>query len=89
MRKLRNAQLRILTISGHVIAVSAQQRDNEKGVRCARRRSGSDKWYIYCFFRSVVQSNEACIDLEIADTSEMTTPKMHRDKNYTNYFGEG
>ena len=28
-RKLRVAQLRILTISGHVIAVSAQQRDNE------------------------------------------------------------
>jgi len=28
-RKLRIAQLRILTISGHVIAVSAQQRDNE------------------------------------------------------------
>ena len=31
-RKLRIAQLRILTISGHMIAVSAQQRDNEKGV---------------------------------------------------------
>ena len=41
VRKLRIAQLRILTISGHVIAVSAQQRDNEKGVRCIRRRSGS------------------------------------------------
>ena len=33
-RKLRIAQLRIRTISGHVILVSAQQRDNEKGVRC-------------------------------------------------------
>ena len=32
VRKLRIAQLRLLTISGHVIAVSAQQRDNEKGV---------------------------------------------------------
>ena len=31
-RKLLIAQLRILIISGHVIAVSAQQRDNEKGV---------------------------------------------------------
>ena len=31
-RKLRIAQLRILTISGHVIAVSAQRRDNEYGV---------------------------------------------------------
>ena len=41
------------------------------------------KWFIYCYFRSVVQSNEACIDLPIVDTSEMTTPKMHRDKNYT------
>ena len=33
--------MRILTISRDVIAVSAQQRDNEKGVRCIRRRSGS------------------------------------------------
>ena len=41
VRKLRIAQLRTLTISRHVIAVSAQQRDNEKGVRCIRRRSGS------------------------------------------------
>ena len=37
----------------------------------------------YCFFRSVVQSNEACIDLQIVDPSEVTTPKMHRDQNYT------
>ena len=35
------AQLRILTITPHVIAVSAQQRHNETGVRCIRRRSGS------------------------------------------------
>ena len=43
-----------------------------------------NKWYYsYCFFRSVVQSNEACIDLQIVDTSEKTTPKMHRDNNYT------
>ena len=40
-RKLRFAQLRILTITPHVIAVSAQQRHNETGVRCIRRRSGS------------------------------------------------
>ena len=39
-------------------------------------------WYTYCFFPSVVQSNEACIDLQI-DPSEMTTPKMHREQNYT------
>ena len=31
-RKLRIAQLLILTISGHVIAVSAQHRDNESDV---------------------------------------------------------
>ena len=36
VRKLRIAQLRILTISRHVIVVSAQQRDNCKGVRCIR-----------------------------------------------------
>ena len=32
VRKLRIAQLRILTISGHLIAVSAQQQDNGKDV---------------------------------------------------------
>ena len=37
----------------------------------------------YCFFRSIVKSTEACIDLQIVGTSETTTPKMHRDKYYT------
>ena len=46
-------------------------------------KSGIPKWYTYCFFRSVVQSKEAFIDLQRVDTSEMTTPKMHRDKKYT------
>ena len=49
-RKLRIAQLRILTISRHVIAVSAQQRDNEKGERCIRRRSGSAAGQFSRFF---------------------------------------
>ena len=42
------------------------------------------KQVVYCcLFRKVIQSNEACIDLQIIDTSEMTTPKRHSDTNYT------
>ena len=49
-RKLPIAQLPILTISRHVIAVSAQQLDNEKGVRCIRRRNGSTAGQFSQFF---------------------------------------
>jgi len=40
-----------------------------------------NKWHTYCFFRRAVQSNKNRIDLQVVDESEMTTNKMHRDKN--------
>ena len=37
------------------------------------------------FIRSVFQSHEGCVDLQMIDTSEMRTPQLHWDRHYATY----
>ena len=59
-------------------------------IRCiillSNKTENKIKWCTYfLLIRRVVQWHEACVDLQIIDSSETRTPQLYRDKHYVTY----